>query len=70
MPAPPDESEPAMVSAIGIVIVLPAGISAIGSWSCFVLARGFITSKFACHRPSNLAVLRRMRRSAYSRFCE
>jgi len=26
MPAPPDESEPAMVSAIGVVIALPAWI--------------------------------------------
>jgi hypothetical protein len=29
MPAPPDESEPAMVSAMGVVIILLAGVSAI-----------------------------------------
>src|ERR1019366_9613372 len=55
IPAPPDESEPAMVSAMGIVIVLLAGISAIQGGSWVVLARSDIASKLACHRPSNLA---------------
>src|SRR5450756_136821 len=31
MPAPPDESEPAMVSATGVVIALPAWSSAVAS---------------------------------------
>src|SRR6266567_5996207 len=46
MPAPPDESEPAMVSAMGIVIVLLAGIQTGASGSCSVLARRVIASKF------------------------
>src|SRR3954454_23085427 len=33
MPAPPEQSEPAMVSATGIVVALPAGVS-----SCRVMA--------------------------------
>src|SRR6266568_7237080 len=37
MPAPPDESEPAMVSAMGIVIVLLAGIQTGASGACPVL---------------------------------
>jgi DNA-binding Lrp family transcriptional regulator len=46
MPAPPDESEPAMVSAIGVVIVGLAGIQGVASGSCSVLARRVIASKF------------------------
>jgi hypothetical protein len=57
MPAPPDESEPAMVSAMGIVIARLAGISAIRSGSCFVLARPAIGSKFACHGARFFALL-------------
>src|SRR3954469_34429 len=34
MPAPPDESEPAMVSATGIVIMLLSAISAVARGSC------------------------------------
>ena len=49
MPAPPEESEPAMVSAIGIVIAPLAGISAFLPGPCFVLARRAIGGKFACH---------------------
>src|SRR6202035_3344570 len=37
MPAPPDESEPAMVSAMGVVIALPAWISALASGPWLVL---------------------------------
>src|SRR5882757_4042312 len=47
MPAPPDESEPATVSAMGMVIVLPAGISADASGSYALLARHVIASKFS-----------------------
>src|SRR5580700_8624411 len=46
MPAPPEESEPAMVSAIGIVIAGLAGISAFVPRPCFVLARRVVASKF------------------------
>src|ERR1700722_6531935 len=46
MPAPPDESEPAMVSAIGIVIAHPASAAAVQAGSCAVLARPVIASKF------------------------
>src|ERR1700720_3191331 len=46
MPAPPEESEPAMVSAMGIVIAGPAEIQAVASCACFVLARRVVASKF------------------------
>src|SRR6266851_1939096 len=46
MPAPPEESEPAMVSATGIVIMPLAAIQVIRSRSCSVLARRVIASKF------------------------
>src|SRR5713226_8194332 len=46
MPAPPDESEPAMVSAIGVVIALLAGIEIVASGPCPVVARRVIASKF------------------------
>src|SRR5258708_11848703 len=46
IPAPPDESEPAMVSATGVVIGPLAGIQAFASGACSVLARGVIASKF------------------------
>src|SRR6476660_4004426 len=46
MPAPPDESEPAMVSAIGVVIARLAGIEGVASKPCPVLARRVIASKF------------------------
>src|SRR5947207_13707160 len=46
MPAPPDESEPAMVSAIGIVIARLAGIEVVASGPCPVVARRVIASKF------------------------
>src|SRR5437016_12900752 len=46
MPAPPDESEPAMVSAIGIVIARLAGIEVVVSGPCPVVARRVIASKF------------------------
>src|SRR5205814_4032252 len=46
MPAPPEESEPAMVSAMGIVIAGPAEIQAVASCACFVLARHVVASKF------------------------
>jgi DNA-binding Lrp family transcriptional regulator len=45
MPAPPEESEPAIVSAIGVVIALPAGFEAVASEPCPVLARRVIASK-------------------------
>src|SRR6266478_9281088 len=46
MPAPADESEPAMVSAIGIVIARLAGIEVVASGPCPVVARRVIASKF------------------------
>src|SRR5438046_7615814 len=46
MPAPPEESEPAMVSAIGVVIARLAGIEIVASGPCPVLARRVIASKF------------------------
>jgi hypothetical protein len=66
MPAPPDESEPAMVSAIGVVIILLAGVSAIRKKGRYPLvARPAIGSKFACHGARFFALLaptRRLRR--------
>src|SRR5258707_10109677 len=46
MTAPPDESEPAMVSAIGVVIARLAGIQIVASRPCPVVARHVIASKF------------------------
>ena len=53
MPAPPEESEPAMVSATGTVIARLAQMVCSGPYS--VLARSVIPSKLACHKPSFLA---------------
>src|SRR6202035_2346285 len=47
MPAPPDESEPAMVSATGVAMIYPER---------FVLAKPLIASKFACHDAANLVL--------------
>src|SRR5450631_1625400 len=47
MPAPADESEPAMVSAMGMVIARLAPIRSVGSGPCPVLARRVIASKFS-----------------------
>src|SRR6202163_4451256 len=55
MPAPPEESEPAMVSAIGIVIMLPAEIMLPHWGPQAVLDRRTVAGKFACHRPPDLA---------------
>src|SRR5260370_31605159 len=46
MPAPPDESEPAVVSVIGVVIARLAGIQIVASRPCPVVARHVIASKF------------------------
>src|SRR6266699_4512146 len=69
MPAPPDESEPAMVSAMGTVIVLLAGIQTGASGSCSVLARRVIASKFLSAILNPNATQRVFRKSGY-RFCE
>src|ERR1700722_3449011 len=57
MPAPPDESEPAMVSATGIVIAQLAAVLGFAAWAYPVLTRQAIASKFACHSLANLALL-------------
>src|ERR1700686_3992379 len=46
MPAPPEESEPAIVSAMGRVMASLAEIWTVASGACAVLARRVIASKF------------------------
>src|SRR5665213_4374073 len=57
MPAPPDESEPAMVSATDIVIAWLASIQAVRSGAYPVLARHVMASKLACHDARFFALL-------------